>query len=255
MRDLSKLTVILALLSLFFPTIILAEELSRGNLVIELDNIKELYKNTGTLKDKIVLLKGKFNGFEADRACNQYRPSSRSDWVLKDGTGCIYINGPFPLWCDPIDKGTLGTKIELIGIVRVEPKNIFIELLYQVVSLSEYNKAKLKFKPSQPVELKPDTQGRLTIGDILNFPKRYENQMVTISGIFKGWKGNCKYPPPMSRSDWMIEDKTGCIYVHGQTPRGYFSAPPDAQGMDKPITVTGKILLDDKGNPYINLNQ
>lgn len=38
--------------------------------------------------------------------------------------------------------------------------------------------------------------GPIYVDEFVNNAKEYENQLVTIRGVFMGWKGNCKVPPP-----------------------------------------------------------
>lgn len=60
----------------------------------------------------------------------------------------------------------------------------------------------------------------VSIESIQNQPEKYLNRRVSINGSFMGWQGGCQSPPPVTRSDWMIEDGTGCIYVSGRLPDG-----------------------------------
>ena len=49
-------------------------------------------------------------------------------------------------------------------------------------------------------------------GDILANPMKYVREPVTVTGEYKGWQGE-GYEPPVTRSDWVIKDETGLIYV------------------------------------------
>jgi len=81
---------------------------------------------------------------------------------------------------------------------------------------------------------------------ILEEPSRFESITVTVTGVFHGWRGPCPGGPPVSRSDWMITDPSGCIYVHGSVPPGLDSAKPAGEK----ISVTGVVRVK-KGRPYL----
>ncbi len=85
------------------------------------------------------------------------------------------------------------------------------------------------------------------LGIILAEPVRFESVTVTVSCMFQGWRGPCPTAPPISRSDWMITDASGCLYVHGPVPPGLDSAKPSGEK----ISVTGVVRLK-KGLPYLD---
>jgi len=90
----------------------------------------------------------------------------------------------------------------------------------------------------------------LTIGAINQEPYRYEGRVIELSGWFKGWTGGCRSGPPVSKSDWMIEDGTGCLYVSGLLPR------PDLDPVnpeDERLNLTGVIKIGPLGLPYLQL--
>lgn len=59
------------------------------------------------------------------------------------------------------------------------------------------------------------------IGDILNNSTNYDGKLVFIAGTYDGWNAHrtINVPPPVTRSDWVIRDDTGSIYVTGINPR------------------------------------
>jgi len=85
------------------------------------------------------------------------------------------------------------------------------------------------------------------LGPILENPSRFASITVTVTGVFHGWRGPCLGVPPVSRSDWMIADASGCIYVSGPIPSGLDAAKPAGEK----ISVTGVVRLK-KGRPYID---
>ena len=88
------------------------------------------------------------------------------------------------------------------------------------------------------------------IADIRANPKMYEDKVVTIEGTYQGWSSG--YPgggvPPVSRSDWLVKDDTGWIYVTGKRP----GLDPLAD-VGTRIVVTGIVRSseDGEGDAYI----
>ena len=83
----------------------------------------------------------------------------------------------------------------------------------------------------------PPSPTKATIGEIRAAPTVYQGKVVTIEGKYQGWKGGYG-SPPVTRSDWLVEDATGWLYVTGK-PAGL-----DPLGdVGHPIKVTGKVEL------------
>jgi len=86
---------------------------------------------------------------------------------------------------------------------------------------------------------------KASIGDIRRVPTAYEGKVVTIEGKYQGWKGGFG-SPPVTRSDWLVQDATGWLYVTGK-PSGL-----DPLGdVGRPIKVTGAIRITKDGEPYL----
>jgi hypothetical protein len=64
------------------------------------------------------------------------------------------------------------------------------------------------------------------VGTILNAPREFDGRAFDIVGYFRGWNlyGEARGNPPVSRSDWVIADASGAIYVTGAPPRGLDSS-------------------------------
>jgi hypothetical protein len=90
----------------------------------------------------------------------------------------------------------------------------------------------------------PDAQ--VPIVEIIENPSRYENNLVTVAGEYRGWHSDDGTGPPVTRSDWVIRDDTGCIYVTGKMP----DLDPD-EDIGTPLEVEGTVRVTDKGSPYI----
>lgn len=90
----------------------------------------------------------------------------------------------------------------------------------------------------------------LTVDAVAKEPANWAGKKVKVTGNFSGWQGKCTGRPPVSRSDWMIENDTACLYVNGRLPPELSSIPP-AKGIGKPIVVIGEVVIDGFGKAYI----
>lgn len=71
-------------------------------------------------------------------------------------------------------------------------------------------------------------------------------QTLTLQGQYAKWSGGCKGSPPVSRGDWMLTDKSGCLYVHGPMP---------AASLGTPITVEGTLMALPDGRRYLDASR
>ncbi|GEM_PF-3671878 len=97
------------------------------------------------------------------------------------------------------------------------------------------------------VEKPFEAPGSVTISELTRNKDLYLDKTVVVTGQFQGWKG-VDSGPPVTRSDWVLKDKTGAIYVNGRFPPG--CNPPDS-GIGKTVTVKGVLKVSEKGNIYI----
>ena len=74
-------------------------------------SIKHLLSNKEDYLDKKVTLEVTFEGWGGPIV-------SRSDWLIKDSTGEIVVNGPFPAGLNPADKEDKGEDIMVTGYLR-----------------------------------------------------------------------------------------------------------------------------------------
>jgi hypothetical protein len=115
--------------------------------------------------------------------------------------------------------------------------------------LSAASLAVLLMAACQQVTPTPPPPATATIGDIRAAPTVYEGRVVTIEGKYQGWKGGYG-SPPVTRSDWLVEDATGWLYVTGK-PAGL-----DPVGdVGHPIKVTGEVKLTTDSEPYLDAQQ
>ncbi|MFH1381957.1 MAG: hypothetical protein ABIH70_03590 [Chloroflexota bacterium] len=88
--------------------------------------------------------------------------------------------------------------------------------------------------------------GDLTIAAITTNPAQYEGKTVTLNGEYWGWEGGYG-SPPVTRSDWLLKDATGAIYVTGWAPAVF--DPVNDRG--KNISVSGVVKVKN-GTAYID---
>lgn len=57
---------------------------------------------------------------------------------------------------------------------------------------------------------------------ILDAPREFDGRVFEIVGYYRGWNvyGEARGSPPVTRSDWVIADASGAMYVTGAAPRG-----------------------------------
>ncbi|PLX76139.1 MAG: hypothetical protein C0614_10365 [Desulfuromonas sp.] len=86
-----------------------------------------------------------------------------------------------------------------------------------------------------------------SIANILKDPQKFKGKRLRVRGEFRGWKGACLSAPPVSRSDWMLQDDKYCIYVTGPVPGSLDPLKPHGEM----IEVNVVIEVDGAGKPYL----
>jgi hypothetical protein len=93
------------------------------------------------------------------------------------------------------------------------------------------------------------------VKEILADPGDFEGTSVTLVGYYRGWDllGEAGSGPPVTRSDWVLRDDSGAIYVQaGLAVEGDISLNPGSKAdTDKVLRVTGFVRLTDTGQAYI----
>lgn len=125
--------------------------------------------------------------------------------------------------------------------------------------------AMLQFVPAMPTDAMgpkigggdaPPTSKRvngkqIAIGMILKAPEDFENKEVVLEGAFRGWNGKCEESSPLTRSDWILEDATGCIYVSGEIPSWVSTTAPKGES----LVVLGEIKTKGSRKPYLRTKE
>lgn len=94
-----------------------------------------------------------------------------------------------------------------------------------------------------------------SIGTILNAPREFDGRVFDIVGYFRGWNvyGEARGSPPVTRSDWVIADASGAIYVTGALPRGLDpSARADAWTL---LRLRGAVNYVRLGTSYLEVRR
>jgi hypothetical protein len=93
--------------------------------------------------------------------------------------------------------------------------------------------------------------GKITIQKILKNPAEFANKEIALEGAFQGWKGKCEDSSPLSRSDWILKDETGCIYVSGKIPGGVSTTEPRGEV----VVLSGTLRAKEGGKPYFEAKE
>jgi len=97
---------------------------------------------------------------------------------------------------------------------------------------------------------------RLTdiIASIIAAPYSSEGQQVTIVGYYRGWDllDEANAAPPVTRSDWVIKDASGAIYISAYSEAKVAELDPSSRkDIDTILKLTGIVRVTPKGQPYI----
>lgn len=90
----------------------------------------------------------------------------------------------------------------------------------------------------------------------------WEGKQVTLVGYYRGWDllGEIGQAPPVTRSDWVIKDNSGAIYVQANNVeiegKEQLSSPDELSPHNKEavnhiLRVTGVVRLTSGKQPYI----
>jgi hypothetical protein len=94
---------------------------------------------------------------------------------------------------------------------------------------------------------------------ILESPQEFEGQEVTVVGYYRGWDllGETNAPPPVMRSDWVIADATGAIYVSAASgaPADLLPGPGSGNDLWRVLRLSGMVQINASGQPYLEADR
>ncbi len=82
--------------------------------------IAEIHENMDRLVSKELKVKALYMGWSGEAGAEAGTPVTRSDWLLKDDTGWIYVTGGAIPGVSPWRKGDQGKEVEVLGVVEAK---------------------------------------------------------------------------------------------------------------------------------------
>lgn len=93
------------------------------------------------------------------------------------------------------------------------------------------------------------------VGSIIVEPSAFEGKNVTVIGYYRGWDSlhEADMGPPATRSDWVIKDSTGAIYISAKSeakvPDGL--SPDSLEDTGTILKVIGTVRVTEDGHAYM----
>ncbi len=105
---------------------------------------------------------------------------------------------------------------------------------------------------SMEIEVVEGERSGPTIEDLITSPRSYMNKEITLEGTYRAQLAQRGEPlveggPPTSRSDWILQDATGSIYVAG-TGSVAFNSRAD---LNARVRVKGLVRMNPEGRLYL----
>lgn len=91
------------------------------------------------------------------------------------------------------------------------------------------------------------------IQNILQQPQDFIGKTITLIGYYRGWDllQEALGPSPVTRSDWVLRDRCGAIYVLARDGMNLGLNPGDKSSTVKVVMVKGIVRMAANGQPYI----
>jgi len=93
------------------------------------------------------------------------------------------------------------------------------------------------------------------LGNVIAEPISFVGQNITVVGYYRGWDllHEANVTPLVSRSDWVIKDSTGAIYISANSEAGVPDGlnPGSFEDTDVILEVKGVVRVTEAGQPYI----
>jgi len=100
------------------------------------------------------------------------------------------------------------------------------------------------YDPSQPVRFAVGSA--VPVDYAVPHLQEVVDERITVSGLARQRNGLCRGVQPLTGSDWMLTGEKECLWVSGRVP-GARLLDVRAGLSDEPVTVTGKLLVTEKG--------
>ncbi len=96
---------------------------------------------------------------------------------------------------------------------------------------------------------------RLThvLGPVLEKPGDWVGRYIRVVGYYEGWDlfGSAGTSPPVSRSDWVIRDDSGALYVGGGNPVDDLDVSPSEKVEGVLLSLFAEVRMTEGGQPYL----
>ena len=101
--------------------------------------------------------------------------------------------------------------------------------------------------------LADDTRPTRILEPILADPKQWAGLTVRVVGYYEGWDmfGSVGSGPALTRSDWVIRDAGGAIYVGGGNPVAALDIQPSDKVEGVLLRLYAEVRMSDAGKPYL----
>jgi hypothetical protein len=97
------------------------------------------------------------------------------------------------------------------------------------------------------------------LGRVLESPQEFQGKEVTVVGYYRGWDllGEANAPPPVTRSDWVMADATGAVYVSAASaaPAHLPFGPGSGNDLWRVLRLSGVVRFTAAGQPYLEAGQ
>ena len=121
------------LLPIFFMLLCKSSQQLNENQKSATISLKSIYEKPNDFINQEHTLRGQFLGWSG-RECrlpeNASPAITRSDWLFRDATGCIYVTGGRLSALDPFDTSNVGVDISIRVIPRLtDEKKVYLEFV------------------------------------------------------------------------------------------------------------------------------
>jgi hypothetical protein len=101
--------------------------------------------------------------------------------------------------------------------------------------------------------LADDTRLTRTLEAVLADPRAWEDRIVRVVGYYEGWDlfGSAGSGPALTKSDWVIRDSGGAIYVGGGEPIKALDIAPSEKVEGVLLRLYAEVRVTDQGQPYL----